>query len=81
MLYFMCQFETEGGETLRTIASERVLKGWTQRELAERLGCTQTSVCLWENGAVIPSAATVVKMAKLFGCTTDYLLGVTENRL
>ena len=66
---------------MRTIAAERALKGWKQSDLAEKLGTTQATICLWENGKVVPSSGAIVKMAKLFGCTTDYLLGLSDSRV
>lgn len=41
---------------------------------AERVGLSRTSVVKWKNGT-IPSGATLIAFAKLFGVSVDYLLG------
>ena len=48
----------------------------TQSQLAKRLGITRSSVNAWEMGISIPSTMYVVELARLFGVSTDYLLGV-----
>ena len=39
----------------------------------------RSSVRSWKIGRANPSADAIVKLAKYFGVSTDYLLGVTEN--
>ena len=39
------------GEKLR---ENRIKNGLTQRELAERIGITQTHICLYETGKITP---------------------------
>lgn len=63
------------------IASERVKKGMTQAELAERLHVSIATVKSWEQSRYEPKSGAICKMADLFGCTTDYLLGRTEERV
>ena len=48
----------------------------SQAQLAKRLGVTRSSVNAWEMGISIPSTMYVVELARLFGVSTDYLLGV-----
>lgn len=54
-------------------------KGLTQKELGERLGVKQNTFTNWENGKREPTLENVVKLAKLFKTTTDFLLGVTDD--
>lgn len=49
--------------------------GLTQKEIAKLIGISQSSYSNWENGNTEPSLENVVRLAKLFGFTTDYLLG------
>lgn len=49
--------------------------GMTQRELAERVGVNQPSVCAWERGDANPSVENLQKLADIFHCTTDEVLG------
>lgn len=56
----------------------RQARGWTQADLARRLGVTRNGVNSWEQGLSMPSPASLVDLARLFSVSTDYLLGV-EN--
>ena len=51
---------------------------WSQVELAKRLGVAKQTVSNWENDNIQPSIEMLVRLAKLFNVTTDYLLGL-EN--
>lgn len=64
-------------ETLgkRIVARRRKL-GITQDRLAEQLGVTAQAVSKWENDLSCPDIATLPKLAEIFGCSTDALLGV-----
>jgi len=59
------------GERLKT---ERIKKGWTQDELAEKLYVSRQSVSKWENGANYPNIEILLKLSDLFGVTVDELL-------
>lgn len=60
-------------ERIRTLRSAR---GWTQAEVARRLGITRNGVNSWEQGLSVPSPALLVELARVFSVSTDYLLGV-----
>ena len=55
----------------------RDLKGLSQRDLSKATGLSQAAIVHWENNDRVPSATAVVKLAKFFGVSTDYLLGMT----
>lgn len=38
----------------KTLAEWRALKGWTQEQLAERLGCVKPTINRYESGARVP---------------------------
>ena len=57
----------------------RVARGVSQVALARVLGVTKQCVSNWENGNVLPSIEMLVRLADLFGVTTDYLLGREER--
>ena len=65
----------------RNLASERVRKGLTQEEAAQKFGCTKKSLSEYETGKKVAPLALITKAADLFGCSTDYLLGRTDERL
>ena len=48
--------------------------GYTQAELARRLGITRSSVNAWEMGISVPSTQNIIDLAKIFSVSTDYLL-------
>ena len=56
------------------IVSLRKKAGWSQEDLAEKLGVTRQSVSMWEGAQSVPDMDKVVMMSRLFGVTTDYLL-------
>lgn len=49
------------------IVKGRLDKGWTQEELAKRIGTKQESVSRAERGGVMPSLTFLDKCAKAFG--------------
>ncbi len=51
----------------------------SQRALADRILCSQTSVDYWEKGTAEPKAHFIIALADCFGCTTDYLLGREDD--
>lgn len=56
------------------IMNERKRNGWSQEELADQLSVSRQSVSKWEGGQAIPDLTKIIKMAELFGVSTDYLL-------
>ena len=53
----------------------------TQVELAKRLHVTPSLIVKWETENVTPRRATIVQLAKIFGCSIDYLFGVETKEL
>lgn len=58
----------------------RMRTGMSQREVARRLGIDQSSVAYWETGKTIPRASMLVKLADLYCCTIDELMGRGESQ-
>ncbi|MCQ2419717.1 MAG: helix-turn-helix transcriptional regulator [Clostridia bacterium] len=56
------------------IALLRTQQGMSQQMLARALGVSASAVGMYEQGRREPSLQTVVKLAELFGVSTDYLL-------
>lgn len=53
----------------------------TQEELALKLGLKgKSSIANYEKGIISPSDDIKLQMAKLFHCSIDYLMGLSENR-
>ena len=56
----------------------RIELGWSQVQLAERLSISKQTVSNWENENILPSIEMLVRLAKLFHVSTDYLLGLDD---
>ncbi len=63
----------------KKIAMRRKEKGFTQDELAERLGVSPQAVSKWENEISCPDIMLLPEIAKLLGTTTDELLSNTPK--
>ena len=50
--------------------------GWTQEELAEKVGVTFQAVSKWENGKTAPDIMLLPTLAKIFSCTIDELFSM-----
>lgn len=48
--------------------------GWSQEELAEQMNVTRQSVSKWEGAQSVPDLEKMLRLSKLFGVSTDYLL-------
>lgn len=64
-------------ERIRKLRLER---GWSQVDLAKKLNVTKQSVSNWENDNIQPSIEMLVKLAREFSVSTDYLLGLEDRR-
>ena len=53
--------------------------GMTQAELARKLNLTRASVNAWEMGLSVPSAQSIIDLAKVFHVSTDTILGVDSS--
>lgn len=56
------------------IIEERKKNGWSQEELASKLGVSRQAVSKWESSGSIPDLQRILQMSELFGVTIDYLL-------
>lgn len=65
----------------RNIRSERVRLGLPLKEAAGRLGVATNTLSNWEMGRTVPNGSDLTKLSRLYGCSADYLLGITEERL
>lgn len=61
------------------IRSLREKAGFSQSELARKLGVTRSSVNAWESGLSAPTAVYLIEMSKLFHVSVDYILGLESE--
>lgn len=55
-------------------------RGITQRMLATLTGTTEVSISRWANGSRLPNTDALYKMCKALDVSSDYLLGLSEER-
>lgn len=56
------------------IIENRKKNGWSQEELAEKLGVSRQSVSKWESAQAIPDMNKILQLSQIFGVSTDYLI-------
>lgn len=49
-----------------------------QQQLAKQIGATQKAVDFWEKDINEPKMTYIIELAKYFGVSTDYLLGLED---
>lgn len=57
----------------------RIEHGDTQSSLAAKLNVSQNAVYNWENGKREPNLETIIKIADIYGVSTDYLMGLSDK--
>jgi len=65
------------GDTVRMLRDERNL---SQDQLAQKIGVSRSTVATYESGNRFPSLDSLIALARVFGVTTDYLLGVSARK-
>ena len=70
----------EETQAVRASLSERLRENrmrckMTQEFVAEAVGVSRQAVSKWENGTSDPSTANLIALAKLYGISTEQLLG------
>ena len=63
---------------LTRLKSLRCEKQLSQKQLADELKTTNSSICDWETGRAEPNIETLINIAKLFEVSVDYLLGLED---
>lgn len=63
------------GQRINELRKER---GWNQVDLAKKLNITKQTVSNWENDNIQPSVEMLIRISKVFGVSTDYLLGLDD---
>ena len=56
------------------IIENRKKNGWSQEELADKLGVSRQSVSKWESAQAIPDMKKILQLSEVFGVSTDYLM-------
>lgn len=62
------------------LSAARKDKGYTQEELAVRLGVTPMAISKWERGMSYPDIESLFYLSELLECSADYLLGKESKK-
>ena len=65
-------------ELIVRLREERAAHGWTQAELAERIGVSRKTINTIENGVFVPSTVLALKLAKAFRTNVEALFALSE---
>ena len=66
----------EFSERLKTLRKEA---GFTQVDVAEKLGISQPAYASWERGTKKPTQDNLVKIAQILNVSVDYLVGNSQE--
>jgi len=64
---------------MNRIKELRLLQGWRQDDLAERMHTKKNTISRYETGERNIDADTINALCDIFGCTADYLLCRSDN--
>lgn len=56
-------------------------KNLTQQELADKMSLVKSSISAYEKSAKYPSVEVLVKLCNYFNVSSDYLLGLSDNKI
>ena len=68
------QKEAENYIFMNPVKRERIERGWTQKELADKIGVKQASVAKWEREGAVYRKKTREKLARVFSISEDSFL-------
>ena len=60
----------------KNLKALRIEYNLSQQKLANAIGVSQKAIDYWEKGINEPKASYIISIAKYFGVTADYLLGL-----
>lgn len=64
---------------MNRIKELRIKTGYkSQKALADKIFVNQTAVSQWERGVTLPDNQKLIRLSELFGCSTDYILGISD---
>ncbi|MGN6819927.1 MAG: helix-turn-helix transcriptional regulator [Sphingomonas sp.] len=61
-----------------SLRDERARLGWTQAELADRVGVSRKTINTVENGVFVPSTILALKLAAAIGKSVEQLFALDE---
>ena len=65
---------------LNNMRAERARNNLTIKQVANELNVHPNAVSQWENGKAEPRASSLIALCKLYDCSPEYLLDMTDER-
>jgi putative transcriptional regulator len=62
-----------------TLRQTRTAAGWTQAELAERIGVSRKTINTVENGVFVPSTILALKLSRALGIQVEGLFQLVDD--
>ena len=63
----------------KRIKELRLEKELTQAQLGKEINVSQDMISLWELGKCLPSTEHIIRLAKFFNESADYILGLKDD--
>jgi len=63
---------------INRLREARTARGWTQADLAERVGVTRKTINTVENGVFVPSTTLALKLARAMETTVEALFQLSD---
>ena len=60
--------------------AERARNGLSLQQVADELGVHVNAVSRWETGKTEPTSSNLIALCKLYDCSPEYLLDMTDER-
>lgn len=68
-----------GDKFNENLKNAREQKGYSQKEVAEKIGVAKSTYSLYESGGREPNVQTIKKIADTFNVSADELLGIDDS--
>lgn len=65
---------------LTNMRKERLQRGQSIQEVADLIDVHPNAVSRWETGKTEPSSSNLIALCKLYDCSPEYLLDMTNDR-
>lgn len=64
----------------QNMRAERARKGLSLKEAADAIGVHANALARWEHDESEPTASNLIALSRLYQCSPEYLLGMTDQR-
>lgn len=68
-------------ELANRLRAARETRGWTQADLAARIGVSRKTINTVENGVFVPSTVIALKLARAFGEPVERLFSLADRKI